>query len=95
MTTVKKVVLEKFDLIYARESLTYDFFKGLGLNNVVCYPDPAFVLNPEKVELPLCFMRNNVIGLNLSNYVLGGYELDSDFGQEICDLLNYILKFRK
>lgn len=92
LTTVKKVVLEKFDLIYARESLTYDFFKGLGLNNVVCYPDPAFVLNPEKVELPQCFMRNNVIGLNLSNYVLGGYELDSDFGQEICDLLNYIFE---
>ena len=92
LTTMKKVVLEKFDLIYARETLTYSFLKSLGLNNVVCFPDPAFILNPEKVKLPLCFERADIIGLNLSNYVLGGYSLETNFGQEICSLLDFVFE---
>lgn len=92
LTTVKKVVLEKFDLIYARETLTCSFLKSLGLDNVVCFPDPAFILNPEKVELPLCFERADIIGLNLSNYVLGGYSLETNFGQEICSLLDFVFE---
>lgn len=91
LTPRKKKILSKFDLIYARESLTYEFFKSLGFKKVVCYPDPAFALEPETVELPKCFESNKVIGINLSNYTVGAYTLDTPFGEEVKQLLDYIL----
>ena len=91
LTPRKEKTLRKFDLIYARESLSYEFFKSLGLKNVVFYPDPAFALEPETVELPKCFESNKVIGINLSNYTVGAYTLDTPFGEEVKQLLDYIL----
>ena len=87
----KRKVLTKFDLIYARESLSFDFFKSLGLKNVVCYPDPAFVLEPKETQLPEAFDKGKVIGINLSNFTIGGFTLDTPFGNEVRNLLNYIL----
>lgn len=84
--------LKNFSLIYARESLTYEYFKSLGLGNVVCYPDPAFVLEPEKVELPSIFNSGkNVIGINISPYVLKNNDISSPFGIAVHKLLDYIL----
>ena len=91
LTPEKEETLRHFSLIYARESLTYDFFKSLGLKNVVCLPDPAFVLEPEKAQLPECFSKGEVIGLNISNYVIGADSLDTRFGQEVIKFLDYIL----
>ena len=91
LTPRKEKTLRKFDMIYARESLSYEFFKSLGLKKVVCYPDPAFALESEMVELPKCFESNKVIGINLSNYTVGGYTLDTPFGQKVKQLLDYIL----
>lgn len=92
LTPEKESTLRKFSLVYARESLSCEFFKSLGLENVVLFPDPAFVLEPESCLLPECFSRGDVIGVNLSNYVLGGYSLESAFGIEVKSLLDYILK---
>ena len=91
LTPEKEETLRKFDLIYARESLTYDFFKSIGLNNVICYPDPAFLLKPEKVELPALIENGNCIGINISNYTIGAFTLDTPFGQEVKQLLDYII----
>lgn len=91
LTPEKEATLRHFSLIYARESLTYEFFKSLGLKNMVCLPDPAFVLEPEKAELPECFSRGDVIGLNLSNYTVGADTLDTAFGIEVIKFLDYIL----
>jgi len=92
LTQRKLETLKKFDLVYARESLSYEFFKSLGLANVVCCPDPAFVLEPERVELPDCFNKGNVIGVNLSNYIVGAFDLNTPFGNEVRRLLDYIFK---
>lgn len=92
LTPEKESTLRKFSLVFARESLSYKFFKSLGLENVVLFPDPAFILEPESCLLPECFSRGDVIGVNLSNYVLGGYSLESAFGIEVKSLLDYILK---
>lgn len=91
LTPLKRKTLEKFSLIYARESLSYEFFKSIGLNNVVCLPDPAFVLPPIKVELPTCFESQDVIGLNLSNYTVGAYSLNTTFGREVNNFIEYII----
>lgn len=92
LTPEKEDTLHNFTLIYARESLSYDFFKSLGLKNVCLFPDPAFVLEPEKCELPNCFSKGDVIGINISNYVLGDFSLGTPFGQEVVKMLDYIVK---
>lgn len=91
LTPEKRTTLNNFSLIYARESLTYDFFKSLGLNNVCLLPDPAFVLEPEKCHLPPCFDTQTVIGINLSSYVLGGTDLNTTFGQKVKKMIDYLL----
>lgn len=92
LTSAKESTLHKFSLVYARESLTYEFFKELGLRNVCLFPDPAFILGREPCDLPACFVKGGVVGVNLSNYVLNGYSLDSAFGKEVKSLFDYILK---
>ena len=92
LTPEKQDTLHNFSLIYARESLSYDFFKSLGLKNVCLFPDPAFILEPEICELPDCFSKGDVIGINISNYVLGDFSLGTPFGQEVVNMLDYIVK---
>ena len=95
LTLEKEETLHNFSLVYARESLTYDFFKSLGLKNVCLFPDPAFVLKPEKCELPESFSDSDIIGVNLSNYVLGGFSLQTPFGVEVSQMIDYIISQTK
>ena len=92
LTPEKEETLHNFSMIYARESLSYEFFRGLGLKNVCLFPDPAFVLKPEECALPKCFDEQGVIGLNLSNYVLGSYSFDTPMGKEVVKMMDYLLK---
>ena len=92
LSEIKKGTLKKFSLIYARESLSYEFFKSLGLKNVVCLPDPAFVLSPIKVELPECFKKGDVMGLNLSNFTVGAFDLNTPFGEEVRKFIRHIIE---
>ena len=92
LSEIKKGTLNKFSLIYARESLSYEFFKSLGLKNVVCLPDPAFVLSPIEVELPECFKKGDVIGLNLTNYTVGAFDLNTPFGEEVRKFIRHIIE---
>lgn len=63
----------------------------LKLNNVVTFPDPAFLLEPEEVDLPDCFNQGSVIGLNISNYVLGGFDFESRLGKDIVQFVETII----
>lgn len=59
--------LKVFDLIIARESITYQALqKCEGLQKIVLCPDPAFLLKPEEPELPSGFVAGNMVGLNVS-----------------------------
>lgn len=92
LTPEKEETLKNFSLVYARETLSLKFFQELGLNNVVCFPDPAFVLEPEEVHLPEIFSHGDVIGINLSNYVLGGFTLDTLFGKQVKQMIDTIIE---
>ena len=59
---------------------------------MVCLPDPAFVLSPIKVELPECFKKGDVIGLNLTNYTVGAFDLNTSFGEEVRKFILHILE---
>ena len=61
--------ISRYSLITARESMTYDALRQAGLNNVCFCPDTAFLLEPEKVELPEIF-KGKVVGINVSPMVV-------------------------
>jgi len=92
LTPEKIATLKRFSLIYARESLTATMLKkDLNLSNVVAFPDPAFVLKPEKTDLPDCFSKGTVIGLNISNYVLQGFNFESQLGKDIVSFIESVV----
>ncbi len=91
-TKEKLATLFRFSFIYTRESLTYNYLKSLGLKNICLLPDPAFILEPQAWDLPEYLQKGNAIGLNISNYVMGGMSIDGSFGQEVTALIDYLLK---
>lgn len=68
-TTVKED-LNRYSLIVARESITYNALKENGIKNVLLYPDPAFALEKdENFILPKEFGKEGIIGINVSPLV--------------------------
>lgn len=95
LTPEKIEALRKFSLIYARESFTKKVLESHSISNVFVHPDPAFFIKSEKCVIPSCFLESDVIGINVSNYVMGGFCLNSDFAKEIITLIDYVLKTTK
>lgn len=92
ITPRKLKALKQFSFIYARETLTQEVLASYNINNVVVNPDPAFVLEPIGCQLPECFSLGQVVGINLSNYVMGGFALNTEFAKEVDSLIKYILQ---
>ena len=63
--------LKRFDLILARESVTYDVLRGRGLDNVRLVADPAFTLPDIRLPLPPGWKEGDTIGVNMSPLVAG------------------------
>lgn len=65
ITSEIKKDLEEFDLITAREKITYELLKTINPNTIKV-ADPAFLL--ERIELPLPegFQEGNTVGINIS-----------------------------
>ena len=60
--------IRKYDLIVARENISYHVLKAVNPQTVLL-PDPAFQLDKEELPLPQGFIENNTIGINLSPLV--------------------------
>ncbi|ENQ3078070.1 polysaccharide pyruvyl transferase family protein [Bacillus sp. WLY-B-L8] len=80
--------LKLFDLILARESLTYHMLKNKGLNNVKLCADPAFTMEKEELELPHGWQEGNTIGLNFSPLI---WNRNKDSQVAVRELMNHIL----
>lgn len=65
--------LNKYQLITARESITYKTLKKSGIKNLYLIPDTAFKLKKIERELPEGFSPTNTVGINLSP-LISGYE---------------------
>lgn len=61
--------LAAYDLITARESLSYKALKEVN-SNTVLVSDPAFTLSSIKLSLPAGWMKNNMVGINVSPLVM-------------------------
>jgi polysaccharide pyruvyl transferase WcaK-like protein len=73
--------LEQFDLITARETITYQLLKNIN-SNTVLVADPAFLLEKEKCPLPENFKEGNTVGINVSPMIM-------DYGDGDIILKNY------
>lgn len=69
MLTDKAMIndLNDYSMIVARETLTYEALKQHGVTTkILLVPDPAFVLDTQKTELPDNFIVGDTIGINIS-----------------------------
>lgn len=73
--------LAKFDLITARETMTYDILKEINPNTVLV-ADPAFLLDKKELPLPENFVPGNTVGINVSPLIM-------DYGDGNLILKNY------
>lgn len=62
--------LQGYDLIVARESITYEALLNIN-NNTVLYPDPAFTLEKEQGEMPEGLGNKSYVGINISPMIQG------------------------
>jgi colanic acid/amylovoran biosynthesis protein len=84
--------LSRYDLIIARESITYQSLKNSGLNTVHFCPDPAFVLPEIREPLPAGFIEGNTIGLNLSPLIERYAQNKDILFENSCTLIEHVLK---
>ncbi len=61
--------IASFDLITARETLSFEALKKVNPNTVLV-SDPAFVLNCAEVELPDYISGKDIVGINVSPLIL-------------------------
>lgn len=83
--------LVNYDLIIARETLTYDALKNIGAN-VKLYPDPAFQLDKIEKKLPKNFKENNTVGINISPMVMNKENVLGITIENYTELIKYILE---
>lgn len=84
--------MQRFDYISARESLTYDLLKSVGLTNIGLIPDSAFTLEKELLPLPEGFVEGNTIGINLSPLVVRKETKAGIVLENFTFLIRYILE---
>ncbi|MEH7096674.1 polysaccharide pyruvyl transferase family protein [Neobacillus vireti] len=80
--------LKLFDLILARETLTYTLLKNKGLKNVQLVADPAFTMEKEELKLPEGWQEGNTVGLNFSPLV---WKKNENSQTAVRELIKYIL----
>lgn len=83
--------LNSYDLISARESITYNALLTLGLNNVIYCPDSAFSMKAEKILLPEKFVPGNTVGLNISPLVIDKAQNGELLLDNYCRVIEHIV----
>lgn len=83
--------LKTYNLIVARESITYQALKEIGVN-VILSPDPAFYMKPKACVIDKRFRSNNVVGINMSPMILTYEKHDECVYENYRNLIEYILQ---
>lgn len=83
--------IESFDLITARESISYQALKKVN-NNTFLVSDPAFVLDRIDLPLPAEWIPGNMIGINASPLILSNGANADLVVEAYCKLISKILK---
>jgi colanic acid/amylovoran biosynthesis protein len=85
--------LNRYSLIFARESITYSALVKAGLGEKTFFaPCTAFVMKARTCDLPLIFTQKNVIGLTVGLLAQGKEEYSENVIKNSRELIKYILK---
>ena len=83
--------LAKYDLITAREPITYELLKAIN-PNTIRVADPAFILDRVDLPVPQGFVAGNTVGVNVSplimKYGTEGNVILSNYENMIRDILD-------
>ena len=82
--------LESYDLIVARESITYDYLKQINPHTVLL-PDPAFGLKREPGFFPDGLRSKSYIGINVSPMIQSKETVSGITMANFCQLIEHIL----
>ena len=89
---MKKDLLS-YDLIYARESITYNALINSGINkNTKLFPDPAFAMGKIELPLPNGFIENKTVGINVSPLIIDCEKESGITLKNYIKLIEYIIK---
>lgn len=83
--------LAGFDLITARESITYNLLKSIN-PHTVRVADPAFLLERVDLPLPNGFQEGNTVGINISPLIMKYGTANSLILDNYRSLIRYILE---
>jgi len=85
--------LSNYDLITARETITYNALIDAGVNTkIMLVPDSAFMLSTDKRELPEGFIDGNTVGINISPLVISCEDGKSVLLDAYCRMIEYIIE---
>jgi len=84
--------LTAYHYIFARESITYHALQEKGIKNVSLFPDPAFILEPEKWNNPTFCESKNYIGFNYSSHTNGGIGEETENFQAVLYCITKLLE---
>lgn len=79
--------MKRYDIITARESITYEALKKAGVDRAYLYPDPAFTLPVQKTD----FSVENTVGINISPYMFNCSSDSEEMKKNLYQLLDWIL----
>ena len=83
--------LKRYDLIVARETITYNAMKQV-TDKVMLAADPAFFMKPTDCELPAIFRGDKkVIGINASPMIISYEKNQGATFDNYVNLINYII----
>lgn len=82
--------LSKYDLITARETITYNALKQIN-SNTILVSDPAFRLDIKETLLPDDFIVGNTVGINLSPMAMENEKIPGMTWANYTALMEYIL----
>lgn len=90
MDTVTAKDIARYDLITARESISYETLKAVNPNTILV-ADPAFVLDTVELPLPEGWKDDNTIGINASPLIMQCAKDGSVAYEAYCRLIEHIL----
>ena len=82
--------LKGFDLITARESITYELLKPIN-SNTILVSDTAFLLEKTELPLPESFIEGNTVGINVSPLIMKYGTAENRILANYESLIHYIL----
>lgn len=83
--------LARYDLISARESISYKALKKVNPNTILV-SDPAFTLERRDLPLPDGWQRGNMVGINASPLILQNADSGKMAFETYATLIQYILE---